>query len=91
MATHSEELKEFLLRTDDEFRQLTSEHSELEDRLHELAAKPYLSEPEQVEEVTLKKKKLALKDRMENILRHTRSEDSPSMHAPHAPHAPSSH
>ena len=73
MPTHSEELKELLLRTDDEFRQLAIKHSELESRLHDLASKHYLSEPEQLEQVTLKKRKLALKDRMENILRRTRT------------------
>lgn len=58
------------LLTDDEFHQLAAQHLELEGRLHELTARPYLSEPEQVEEVTLKKRKLLLKDRMENIARH---------------------
>jgi uncharacterized protein YdcH (DUF465 family) len=86
MPTHSEELKELLLRTDDEFRQLAIKHSELESRLHDLAAKHYLSEPEQVEAVTLKKRKLALKDRMENILRRTRTRDQES-----APQVPSTH
>jgi len=85
MATHSEELKELLLRTDNEFRQLSITHSELESRLHELAAKHYLSEPEQVEAITLKKKKLALKDRMENILRRTREQDAPSLSSSQAP------
>jgi uncharacterized protein YdcH (DUF465 family) len=86
MPTHSEELKELLLRTDDEFRQLAIKHSELESRLHDLAIKHYLSEPEQVEEVTLKKRKLALKDRMENILRRSRTRDQES-----ASQAPSTH
>jgi len=52
-----------------EFHQLEIKHHELDDRLHELTVKPYLSEPEQVEEVTLKKRKLQLKDRMETIRR----------------------
>ena len=85
MATHSEELKELLLRTDDEFRQLSIMHSELESRLYELASKQYLSEPEQVEQITVKKRKLALKDRMENILRRTREQDSPPLHSPQVP------
>lgn len=85
MATHSEELKELLLRTDDEFRQLTINHSELEGRLHELAAKHYLSEPEQLERATLKKRKLVLKDRMEHILRQTREQHSPSARASQLP------
>ncbi len=69
-----QELKELLLKTDEEFRQLATQHHELDDRLHELASKPYLSEPEQVEEVTLKKRKLHLKDRMEDIVRRHRGE-----------------
>ena len=71
-----QELKELLLKTDEEFRQLATQHHELDDRLHELSAKPYLSEPEQLEEVTLKKRKLYVKDRMEDILRRHRSNAS---------------
>ena len=74
MNVQTQGLKEELLRTDEEFHQLVAKHHELEDRLHELTAKQYLSEPEQVEEVTLKKKKLQLKDRMENIMRRHRQE-----------------
>ena len=65
-----EQLRELLLRTDAEFHQLADKHHELEGRLHELTEKHYLSEPEQLEEVTLKKQKLRVKDRMEDILRH---------------------
>jgi uncharacterized protein YdcH (DUF465 family) len=63
-------------QTDEEFHNLASQHHQLEDRLHELTAKHYLSEPEQVEEVTLKKKKLQLKDRMEDIKRRQRQEQT---------------
>jgi uncharacterized protein YdcH (DUF465 family) len=65
-----------LLRTDEEFHSLAAQHHQLEDRLHELTAKHYLSEPEQVEEVTLKKKKLQLKDRMEDIMRRHRLDNT---------------
>lgn len=74
MNEQSQDLKAMLLQTDSEFHQLAAQHHELDDRLHELTLKPYLSEPEQVEEVTLKKRKLALKDRMESILRQHRAE-----------------
>ena len=73
MNAESQDLKTELLRTDEEFHQLVARHHELEDRLHELTAKPYLSEPEQLEQVTLKKRKLQLKDRMEDILRRRRA------------------
>ena len=72
MDAQPQALKDELLRTDEEFHNLAVRHHELEDRLHELTAKQYLSEPEQVEEVTLKKRKLQLKDRMEDILRRHR-------------------
>jgi len=66
------DLKEELARTDQEFHDLRAKHHELEGRLHELTSKHYLSEPEQVEEVTLKKRKLLLKDRMAEIVRRRR-------------------
>ena len=72
MNTQSPDLKEQLLRTDEEFNHLSTEHHELDDRLHHLTAKHYLSEPEQVEEATLKKRKLVLKDRMADIIRRRR-------------------
>ncbi len=77
----SKDLKPLLLETDEEFRGLAVKHHELDQRLHELAAKPYLSEPEQVEEVTLKKRKLQLKDKMETIVRRHRERTSPSVAA----------
>ncbi len=75
MNEQSQGLKELLLQTDEEFHELAVKHHELEGRLHELTTKPYLSEPEQLEEVTLKKRKLQLKDRMEDIIRRRRQND----------------
>ena len=72
MTADSQDLKPLLLETHEEFRQLATKHHELEERLHELSAKHYLSGPEQVEEVTLKKRKLQLKDKMEVILKQYR-------------------
>jgi uncharacterized protein YdcH (DUF465 family) len=82
-----QELKELLLKTDEEFRQLASQHHELDDRLHELAVKAYLTTSEQVEEITLKKKKLHLKDRMEDILRRHRIDTHGSSTPPAPPRA----
>jgi uncharacterized protein YdcH (DUF465 family) len=61
--------KDQLLVTDEEYRQLATRHHELDDRLHELTGKHYLSEDEQIEEATLKKRKLLVKDRMAIIAR----------------------
>jgi uncharacterized protein YdcH (DUF465 family) len=56
----------------DEYRQLEAQHHEYESRLGELADKAVLSDEEQVEETTLKKKKLQVKDRMQEIARRSR-------------------
>jgi len=76
MNVQPQDLKAELLRTDEEIHNLAVQHHQLEDRLHELTAKHYLSEPEQVEEVTLKKKKLQLKDRMEVLMRRRRQDQA---------------
>jgi uncharacterized protein YdcH (DUF465 family) len=72
MTADPQDLRNLLLQNDEEYRQLAARHHELENRLHDLSSKHYLSEPEQVEQVTLKKRKLQLKDRMEDILRRYR-------------------
>ena len=69
MTGNAQDQRSMLLQTDDEFRELAAKHHELEDRLTELSHKPYLSEPDQVEQATIKKRKLQLKDRMEDIMR----------------------
>ena len=68
-AAEAQEVKNLLLQHDDQFRQLVEQHHQLDHRLHELTDKHYLSASEQIEEVTLKKRKLALKDRMEEMAR----------------------
>ena len=72
-AAEAQEVKNLLLQSDETYRQLASRHHELDTRLHELSEKHYLSTSEQFEEVTLKKRKLALKDQMEQIARQYRS------------------
>lgn len=68
MTAESSELAE-LLHSDAEFHRLFDAHHEIENRLHELTAKHYLTSSEEVEESTLKKRKLRIKDQMEAILR----------------------
>lgn len=69
----AEDLKHLLIETNQEFRELASKHHTLDSRLHELESKHYLSDAEQFEEISLKKRKLHLKDRMELILRQHRT------------------
>ena len=61
-------LKEQLMTSNPEFRELVREHGRYEDRLSELSALAYPSDEEQLEEVTLKKKKLAIKDQMYSLM-----------------------
>jgi len=72
MNEQAQDLKALFLQTAEEFHQLAAKHHELEDRLYQLTAKDYLSEQEQVEEMSIKKRNLQLKDRMEDIMRRHR-------------------
>jgi uncharacterized protein YdcH (DUF465 family) len=88
MNGQSQDLKELLLQTDEEFSQLAAKHHELDDRLNELTSKHYLSEPEQLEKVNLKKRKLQIKDRMEDIMRRRRGTEPsiPPVQSASGPH-----
>ena len=61
-------LKEQMMNNDPLFHELAVEHSQYEKRLSELVALSYPTPQEQIEETVLKKKKLALKDRMQAML-----------------------
>ncbi|HLE83572.1 MAG TPA: hypothetical protein VJG13_04455 [Thermoanaerobaculia bacterium] len=58
-----------LLETDPDFRRLHDEHRQCEHRLEELRYKSLLSQEDEIEEKKLKVHKLALKDRMEYMVR----------------------
>ena len=66
--TTTDMIKEELMNRDPEFRELAHEHTRYEERLSELSALTYPSDEEQLEEITLKKKKLALKDQMYSLM-----------------------
>jgi uncharacterized protein len=66
--TKADSLKEELMTTNPEFRELAREHGRYEQRLSELSTLTYPSDEEQLEEITLKKKKLALKDQMYSLM-----------------------
>ena len=65
----SREISEILYQENSEYRNLSDEHRSLESRLQELSSHLYLSDSEKLEEITLKKKKLILKDRMQQLMK----------------------
>ena len=65
----AQEVKNLLLHNDPTYRDLAERHHQLDDKLHQYTDRPFLTNSEQLEEVTLKKMKLALKDQMERIAR----------------------
>jgi uncharacterized protein YdcH (DUF465 family) len=73
-----EEVRAVLLRNDDTFRELVSEHHALDEQIRHLSSSIYLTDRQQLEEIELKKRKLALKDRIEAMVR-SRQTTSPPM------------
>jgi uncharacterized protein YdcH (DUF465 family) len=69
-----DEIKQRLMSSSPEFRRLAEEHHQLEGKVHELQTHQVLSEKGQIEEATLKKKKLHLKDEMNALIRNFRNE-----------------
>lgn len=63
-----EEVKDILIKENPTFKELAQQHQSYEKRLTELADLSYPSEDELLEETTLKRKKLAIKDQMYNIM-----------------------
>ena len=63
------DISQMLLEQNPEYRSLFEQHRSLEDRLKDLTSRLYLTDSEKVEETTLKKKKLALKDRMQELMK----------------------
>jgi len=64
-----EELIERLMKEDEEFKKAKQTHARLEEQLEEFNKKPFLTPNEEIEIKIIKKRKLALKDQMERILR----------------------
>jgi uncharacterized protein YdcH (DUF465 family) len=74
METNQDELKAHLMATNEEFQALATEHCQYHKELEKLEAKAYLTDEEQAEEHRLKKVKLRLKDQMNEILEHYKTQ-----------------
>jgi uncharacterized protein YdcH (DUF465 family) len=69
MSNRTADIQQLLATEDPEFRQWIEEHHRCEDRLQELTLKSQVTTEEEIEEKTLKKRKLQLKDQMAQRIR----------------------
>ena len=74
MMMKEEEIKEHLMSENPEFRRLFDEHKQYATKLEELHNRHHMTERDHLEEVTLKKKKLHLKDQMNSMIQKFRNE-----------------
>lgn len=73
MPIPTHDIRQALLATDPEFRRLAEEHSRCETLLEEIVKQSYMNSEDLLQEITLKKTKLRLKDQMEMMVaRHQR-------------------
>ncbi len=64
MSNRTADIQQILSQADEQFRHWIEEHHACESRLNELTTKNPMSTEEEIEEKTLKKRKLHLKDQM---------------------------
>lgn len=72
MITNEDEIKDYLLSNDAEFRRIAEEHHSYEEQLQVLNDRRHVTDEEQYEEVNLKKRKLHLKDQMSRMIQEFR-------------------
>jgi uncharacterized protein len=74
MMMKEEEIKDHLISSNPEFRRLVEEHRQHEAKLLEITNRAHMTEHDHLEELTIKKKKLQLKDQMNSIMKKYRDE-----------------
>jgi len=67
-----EELKAYLVQSNEEFRALAEKHAEYAKLIDAIESKPHLTDQDEIEEHRLKKLKLHLKDQMHEIMKRHR-------------------
>jgi uncharacterized protein YdcH (DUF465 family) len=72
VSSPTEAIREQLMANSEEYQRLRQEHARYAAQLEELAARHYLTEQEQMEEVRLKKLRLRVKDQMEMLVQKAR-------------------
>ncbi len=68
------ELRQQLLAGNEEFKRLAAEHQSYDDQLEQLSRRHHLTDAERLQEITLKKRKLMLKDQMYSMVQKYRKE-----------------
>jgi len=74
MEKYQDELKAHLMATNEEFRSLAEKHAQYHKQLEAIEAKSHMTLQDEDEENRLKKQKLRLKDQMNAILAHYRTQ-----------------
>ena len=69
MLNRTADIQQLLSQEDREFQEWVDEHHRCEERLSELTTKSEVTADEEIEEKTLKKRKLRLKDQMAERIR----------------------
>ena len=77
MATMARNPRDILLETDAAYKRLAEQHEKYEAELHKIAVSPYLSSEDLLEEIRLKKLKLAVKDEMNQLAQRLKSNGTP--------------
>jgi len=72
--TTKEDLKAYLMRSNEQFRNLAEQHLKYKQLIEAIEAKPHVTPEDEIEEHRLKKLKLALKDQMQAMVERHRAE-----------------
>lgn len=78
--TKDEEIKEILFSDNADFRRLVEEHRSHDEKLRELNTRAHVSDEDQLEEVSIKKRKLQLKDQMTQMIQEYRQDQLSHQH-----------
>lgn len=79
--TQDEEIKEHLASSNPDFRSLVEQHHSLEAQLREMTGQAHITDQQQLDRVTLKKRKLNLKDQMNRMIQQYRQEQAEPQHS----------
>ena len=79
--TQDEEIKEHLTSSNPDFRNLVEQHHSLERELRELTEQAHITDQQQIDRVTLKKRKLNLKDQMNRMIQEYRHGQAEPQHS----------